>query len=180
MFGASPKVERILVSDPMFVEVAKMRYRVYCEDMGFLEKDKYPNHQEKDEYDGQAIHVAVTIGKRLVGYARVILPNGHGLPIFKHFTIPEEKDLDSSCEISRFMISKLYRKKQETRRTIFKLLAEEIQKITKETDIKIVYAVVEEWLLKSLNKRGFDFKIVGEGRDYMGAITYPTRLELND
>lgn len=178
MLRTRPKVERILVSDPMFAEVAKMRYRVYCEDMGFLEKEKYPNHQEMDEYDGQAIHVVVTIGKRLVGYARVILPNSHGLPIFKYFDIPKEKDLDNSCEISRFMISRLYRKKQETRRAIFKLLAEEIQRITKETEVKVIYAVIEEWLLKSLNKRGFDFKLVGEGRDYMGAITYPVKLDL--
>lgn len=175
---AKPTVERILVKDSDFSKVAKLRYKVYCEEMGFLEKDKYPNKEETDEYDGHSIHVVVRVGSRFGGYARVILPNGKGLPIFSHFDIPAEEDMTHSCEISRFMISKVYRKKTETRREIFNLITTEIQKIIKENEVYIVYAVVEEWLLNSLNKRGFDFKLVGEGQDYMGAITYPVRLEL--
>ncbi len=174
---ARPRVERILVSDDIFHKVAQMRYRVYCEEMGFLEKDKYPKKLETDEYDGSSIHIAVLIGRRLAGYARVILPRNGTLPIFEHFEIPPEEDIDASCEVSRFMISKLYRRKTETRREIFRLLAEEILKVVEEHQVKNIYAVVEEWLLKSLHKRGYMFEVVGEGKDYMGAITYPTRLE---
>lgn len=177
---AQPNVERILVSDAMFSKVAQMRYRVYCEEMGFLEKDKYPTHQETDEYDGQSIHVVVRVGNRLVGYARVIIPNGEGLPIFKHFSLPNEHQSDDSCEISRFMISQVHRHKTETRREIFRLLAEEILKIIEEQHVKVVYAVVEDWLYKSLQKRGYAFEMIGEGHRYMGAVTYPTKLILNN
>lgn len=175
---SAPRVERILVSDSIFHKVAEMRYRVYCEELGFLEKDKYPKKLETDEYDGDSIHVAVLIGRRLAGYARVILPREGTLPIFEHFRVPTEANIDQACEVSRFMISKLYRKKTETRREIFRLLAEEILKVVEEQKVKSIYAVVEDWLLKSLHKRGYKFEMIGEGKDYMGAITYPTRLRI--
>ncbi len=175
---AKPKVEKILVKDDLFSKVAEMRYKIYCEELGFLEKKKYPEKREMDEYDGQSIHVVVKVGNRMAGYARVILPNGKKLPIFENFKVPEEKDPHHACEISRFMISKAYRHKDETRREIFKLLAEEILKIVEEQEVKVVYAVVEEWLLKSLQKRGYEFEKIGEGHFHMGAVTYPIKLVL--
>jgi N-acyl amino acid synthase of PEP-CTERM/exosortase system len=173
---SKPEVERILVSDHLFSKVAEMRYRVYCEELGFLEKYKYPHLKESDEFDGHSIHVVVRVGRRLGGYARVILPNGEGLPIFQHFELPAEEDMQHSCEISRFMISKYFRRKAATRREIFRLLATEINAIIEENNIDRVYAVIEKWLLDSLNKRGYNFKQIGEGRYYMGAVTFPTRL----
>lgn len=175
----NPKVERILVSDHLFPKIAEMRYRVYCEELGFLEKEKYPSKKETDEYDGQSIHVVVRVGNRLAGYARVILPNGEGLPVFRHFKLPEEKDMEHSGEISRFMISKIYRHKQATRREIFRLLAGEILGIMKENGIKNVYAVVEDWLLNSLKKRGYKFVVVGEPLScYMNTKNYPIRVTI--
>ena len=174
-----PKAERILVNDELFSQVAEMRYKIYCEELGFLERVKYPNKKETDEYDGTSIHVVVHVGKRLGGYARVVLPSDKGLPIFAHFEIPEEGDTDHSCEISRFMISQYYRKRVETRREIFRLIAEEILKIVKENDIRHVYAVIEDWLLKSLIKRGYNFEKIGEGHFHMGAVTFPVKLEIN-
>lgn len=154
-----------------------MRYRVYCEEMGFLQQDKYPKKEETDEYDGDSVHVAVLIGSRLAGYARVILPKNSTLPIFEHFEIPIEDDMDHSCEVSRFMISKLYRKKVETRREIFRLLAEEILKVVEEQNVKNVYAVVEDWLLSSLKKRGYNFETIGSASgEYMNTVNYPVVL----
>lgn len=173
-----PRVERILVSDEIFHKIAAMRYRVYCEEMGFLEKDKYPKKLETDEYDGGSIHIAVLIGKRLAGYARVILPRDGTLPIFDHFEIPPEHHMETACEVSRFMISKLYRQRTETRREIFRLLTEELLKVVREHKLESIYAVVEDWLLKSLRKRGYMFEMIGEGKDHMGAITYPTKVGL--
>jgi len=174
-----PRVERILVSDEIFHKVATMRYRVYCEEMGFLEKDKYPKKLETDEYDGESIHIAVLIGRRLAGYARVILPHDGTLPIFEHFEVPQEKNMETSCEVSRFMISKLYRQKTETRREIFRLLAEEILKVVKEQGVKNIYAVVEDWLLNSLRKRGYDFEVVGKASsEYMNTVNRPVLLRI--
>ncbi|QQG49879.1 MAG: GNAT family N-acetyltransferase [Candidatus Berkelbacteria bacterium] len=179
LLRARPHVERILVNDDLFPKIAELRYRVYVEEKGFLESDKYQHRRESDEYDGQSIHVVVLIGRRLAGYARVILPAEKALPIFEHFELPEEKDMGHSCEVSRFMIAKAYRRKQETRREIFRLLAEEILKIVKENDVKNIYAVVEDWLLKSLKKRGYDFVEIGSpSNEYMNTMNYPVRLKL--
>jgi N-acyl-L-homoserine lactone synthetase len=176
---ARPRVERVLVNDDLFSKIAAFRYKVYVEEKGFLQKDKYPKHQETDEYDGNSVHIVVTIGNRLAGYARVILPADNTLPIFQHFDIPNENDMDHSCEISRFMIAKAYRLKQETRREIFRLLAKEILLVVKENKINHIYAVVEEWLLKSLLKRGYQFKVIGaSASDYMNTVNLPVVLRV--
>lgn len=178
LLKTKPQVERILVNDALFSKVAEMRYKIYCEEMGFLEKKKYSDDKETDEYDGSSVHVVVKVGNRLGGYARVILPNGKGLPIFSHFDIPEEKDMAHSCEVSRLMISKYYRRKTETRREIFSLLVTEIQKIAGENDIHSVYAVVEDWLLESLNKRGYSFGVIGESTTIFNTVNYPVILKI--
>jgi len=109
----------------------------------------------------------------------VIFPREGTLPIFEHFNIPSEPDIKHACEVSRFMISKLYREKEETRREIFRLLAEEILEVANENHIQVIYAVVEEWLLKSLIKRGYNFQATGDSKHHMGATTFPTRLLLD-
>jgi N-acyl-L-homoserine lactone synthetase len=156
-----------------------MRYQVYCEEMGFLDKKDYQERQETDEYDKQSIHIVVQVGDKLAGYARVILPNHKDLPIFSHFDIPKEEDPKHACEISRFMIASIYRHKAETRREVFRLLAEEILKVIEEEKIRVVYAIVEEWLLKSLRKRGYNFEQINEGHFHMGAVTLPIKLAVS-
>lgn len=175
---SQPRVERVLVSDEFFARVASLRYRVYVEEKGFLEKGKYRDERETDEYDGTSIHIVVLIGKRLAGYARVILPTDKSLPIFNHFELPEE-DIDHACEVSRFMIASTYRRKQEARREIFRLLAQEIMLVVEENGIKNVYAVVEDWLLKSLLKRGYNFEVIGPpDSSYMNTTNFPVLLRV--
>ena len=178
LFKTKPKVERVLVSDPYFNEIAKFRYKTYCEELNFLDKNKYPDKEETDGYDDNSIHIVVRIGKRLGGYARVIFPREGTLPIFEHFDVLKEKDMEHACEISRFMISKVFRNNHETRRGVFGLLVEEILEAAKENHIKVTYAAVEEWLLKSLVKRKYNFQEIGDGKHHMGAVTYPTKLKI--
>lgn len=181
-FKTTPTVERILVEDSFFNTIAKFRYNVYCDELGFLDSKKYKDKRETDDYDGESIHIAVKIGNRLVGYCRIILSKSDGkLPVFTEYGLNKRYLIEPSCEVSRFMISKRYRNKTTTRREIFRLLAEEILEVVDECEIKCLFAVVEEWLYLSLKKRGYNFVKLDEGgKDYMGAKTFPIRLKINE
>jgi len=182
LFRMKPTVERILISDPYFKEIAKLRYKTYCEELNFLDAKKYPDKEETDEYDGNSIHIAIKIGRRLAGYARIIFPRNGTLPVFEYFDdVKKPQDLSTCCEISRFIIFKSYRKKQETRRRIFALLVSEIKDIVYENSITSIYAVVEEWLLKSLISRGFGVRKLGNPKDdYMNTTNYPVVISLRE
>jgi N-acyl-L-homoserine lactone synthetase len=175
---ANPRVKRVPASGDIFSEISRLRYKVYCEEKGFLKKDNYPQLEEKDEYDEHATHIVVIVKGKIAGYCRVILPNEKGLPIFRHFNINDGVNRQRSCEVSRFIISKAYRKDKLVRREIFRLLSNEVVKVAVEEKIEKVFAVLENWLLKSLNNRGYEFQKIGKGEHYMGAITYPTKMDI--
>lgn len=175
-------LQRFQYNDLIFDEIAKFRYKAYCEELKFLNKEDFPEKRESDKYDEQSIHIVVLSSKEILGYTRVILPTINPLPIFNEFQdvrIKEEGKSDNCCEISRFIISSKYRHKQGTRREIFRLLAEEILKVVNERDIKCLFAIVEEWLYLSLKKRGYNFvRLNEEGKEYLGAITFPVKLDV--
>jgi len=177
---ANPKVRRVSSNNPIFREISKLRYKVYCEEKNFLSKLDYPSNEETDEYDKQSVHIVATARGKVAGYCRVILSTDHTLPLFKHFDIGAEINREHSCEVSRFMIAKEFRADKLVRREIFRLLSREVLEVIEEKGIKTVFAVLEDWLLKSLRKRGYEFAKIGEGRMYMGAITHPTKMSVGN
>ncbi|MGZ8186120.1 MAG: GNAT family N-acyltransferase, partial [Methylobacter sp.] len=59
-----------------------IRYQVYCEEMGFENKDDFPLEQEFDEYDNHSTHFIVRHKPtgHWVGAMRLIFKNGQPLP----------------------------------------------------------------------------------------------------
>ncbi len=102
-------------------EAFKIRYRVYCEDLGYEPAEKFPDYQEKDEYDDYSIHYLLRhIPSGLfAGCVRVIQPQGKST----YHVFPFEKlvrhDLNLSpgnrhqfCEISRLAVLPEFRKRK--------------------------------------------------------------------
>jgi N-acyl amino acid synthase of PEP-CTERM/exosortase system len=60
-----------------------IRYQVYCEEMGFENKDNFPLEQEFDEYDSQSTHfiVRTRLTGHWVGAIRMVFNTDHFLPI---------------------------------------------------------------------------------------------------
>lgn len=102
-----------------------IRYRVYCEEFGYEEKENCPNEQEKDEFDDSSYH-CVIIHKRLeipAGCVRLVPavgPNGEGLLPFEKFcgqsldrSLIDSYHLDRStiCEISRLAVDSAFRRR---------------------------------------------------------------------
>lgn len=102
-----------------------IRYRVYCEEFGYEEKENCPNEQEKDEFDDSSYH-CVIIHKRLempAGCVRLVPAtgwNGEGLLPFEKFcgqslnrSLIDSYHLDRTtiCEISRLAVDSAFRRR---------------------------------------------------------------------
>jgi len=110
--------EVIRVSDGKELkEVYKLRYKVYCEEWGFENPEKYPDRQETDEFDKNAVHfAAIDDSGKTVGTIRLILFSPDGFPLEKHCDIDssgEDGRGEDTAEISRLIIGRNYRKRTE-------------------------------------------------------------------
>ncbi len=98
-----------------------LRYKIYCEETGFLREEDYPDKREEDVFDDFAIHVgAVNKVGLLVGTVRMVLPSRFGFPLVEHCEFFDEyKSLDlhenplfiNVAEISRLALVKSYRRR---------------------------------------------------------------------
>ena len=95
-----------------------IRYQVYCEEMGFENKDDFPLEQEFDEYDNHSTHFIVRTRQRdqdqWVGAMRMVFKNDQPLPLEKHCslnTIISDDTFNSSIEISRLCLVKNIRRR---------------------------------------------------------------------
>ncbi len=60
----------------------KLRYKVYCEEMGFEDKDKFPLGQETDQWDDHSVHFIVRHREtgQWVGAMRLVIQQNGNLP----------------------------------------------------------------------------------------------------
>ena len=102
-----------------------LRYQVYCVEHPFEDPAQQIDERETDRYDAHSVH-AVLIAKatgRVVGCVRLILPchqDAGSLPIRDLLTPVDRARLDQfgpgrTAEISRYAISKLYRRRSGER-----------------------------------------------------------------
>jgi N-acyl amino acid synthase of PEP-CTERM/exosortase system len=89
-----------------------IRYRVYCEEMGFENKEDFPLEQEYDDYDDHSAHFIVRHKSTgdWIGAMRLIIHNGQALPIEQHCELTEQVIPSRSVEISRLCVVKEMRK----------------------------------------------------------------------
>ncbi len=97
--------------------VFALRYQVYCLERFFLPAENYPDGLETDQYDDYSTHIAAyNLTDLLVGSLRLVTPPaGIRFPFQEHctqlFTGVETPPHDECAEISRLVISKLYRRR---------------------------------------------------------------------
>lgn len=88
-----------------------IRYQVYCEEMGFENKDDFPEQMEFDEDDDRSIHFIVRnkMTAKWVGTMRLINKHDGLLPIERNSSIGEKintNDLTGAVEMSRLCLIK--------------------------------------------------------------------------
>ena len=109
-------------TDQLKQEVYKIRYEVYCKELKYEPKDKFPDKKERDIYDDQSYHFLLKHKptEQYVGCVRLIFAT----PKHSQALFPFERVYDNSinlvinsrqnyCEISRLAILKTFRKPQK-------------------------------------------------------------------
>jgi len=112
-------------------EVFKIRYSVYCEDLGWEDGSRFPDEMETDDFDQRARHCLLLHRdtNRYAGCVRLVLAdtdhNRPAIPLQLHCSKalnPEMLDIDSLPrhsfgEISRLAIRKEFRRRQGEEKT---------------------------------------------------------------
>jgi N-acyl-L-homoserine lactone synthetase len=164
---------RAIDDDPRLLEQSyRLRYQVYCVERGFLDPAAYPDGREIDEFDDYSVHLAVldTAGT-MIGTARLIKPNPHGLPMFRHCAFfPEVMPSHvRPVEVSRLAISRHYLRRRR--------LSEPLSDLVKAMVVGArlvganhLIAASEASLARRLVHLGFPYRIGGPPADYYGPV----------
>jgi len=92
-----------------------IRYQVYCEEMGFENKDNFPDQMEHDEYDDSSVHFIVRdkISGQWLGAMRLIYKQDSLLPIEQSCKLKAKigySEFSGAVELSRLCLIKEARK----------------------------------------------------------------------
>jgi N-acyl amino acid synthase of PEP-CTERM/exosortase system len=175
-----------------------LRYRVFCEELGFLAPEACPDGLERDPYDDHAWHVgAFNRAGDVVGTARLVWPSALGLPMFDHCRVepaaPAALESQVAAEVSRLAVDLRYRRRRGAGRygldtgggvaepgdglerrgarpEIVLGLYKEMYQLSKRHGVTHWYAAMERGLLRSLAGFGVRFVPVGPEADYHGRV----------
>jgi N-acyl amino acid synthase of PEP-CTERM/exosortase system len=181
--------ETRLADCPSITEAAhKLRYQVYCVERKFENAEQHRNGQEIDQYDRHAIQGVLyhRPTERPIGTVRMILPadcGGGRLPIEQFLRsndidLREIVDIERSVEVSRFAISKDFRRRwtddlilaahplspQDAARQANLAFLSLVQFFLRESiERRVLYwtAVMEPMLLRMLDRMGIHFRPIG-------------------
>jgi N-acyl-L-homoserine lactone synthetase len=169
-------VPRTLDGEPLWLEQShRLRYQVYCVERRFLDASQYPDHREADEFDAHSVHVgAIDTFGDLAGTARIIKPNPHGFPMFRHCVLfPDLGVLDGpgtlAVEVSRVAISRDYARRRR-RTEPFMTLMKAIILAAKQEGATHLIGATDAALHRWLVHFGFPYRVSGPAVDYYGPV----------
>lgn len=152
-------------------DIYKLRYQVYCEEYGYIDKRNFPSGLETDEFDKFSSYLVIRDKhNEIAATVRIIHYSEIGYPILKHFKFNIDNshiDKNSLVEISRLIVAKKYRRKHLI---IFILKGLSVYAINKK--ITHAYCVIDEKLYPLLRKLSLPIRIIGEKQLYQG-VTFP-------
>jgi N-acyl-L-homoserine lactone synthetase len=158
---------------PLLEQSYRLRYQVYCVERGFLDPAAYPDGREIDEFDDHSVHLAVMDAEgAMIGTARLIKPNPHGFPMFRHCAFfPEVMPSHfMPVEVSRLAISRHYMR----RRRVTEPLRELVNAMVvgaRLVGANHLIAASEASLARRLVHLGFPYRISGPVADYYGPVS---------
>lgn len=198
MIGQTEFTFRMVDAPDLLQEIFRLRFQVYCRECNFIKEDDYPEGIEKDKFDTHSMQFVAEDQEGIIGTSRLIMDSELGFPLEEHCTkLNIKKDAlprQNLAEISRLVISKLYRRRKNdgmyytpeyddnvkntdliniakrVRPMAFGMYREMYQE-SKRRGIKYWYAVMEKSLFVLLRMHGFIFEPIGEEVDYYGPVT---------
>lgn len=162
--------------DPRLLDQSyRLRYQVYCVERGFLNAADYPDGREVDEFDEHSVHLAVLDDEgNMIGTARLIKPNPHGFPMFRHCAFfPEVMPPDAPhvlpVEVSRLAISRHYMRHRRRTEPLCDLVKAMVVG-ARLVGANHLIAASEAALARRLVHFGFPYRIGGPTADYYGPV----------
>jgi N-acyl amino acid synthase of PEP-CTERM/exosortase system len=199
-------------SDELKNEVYKLRYQVYCIENEFLNSEDYPDDLEYDDFDQQSIHYLIRHRKSgdYAATTRLVLPEANSqeklFPLELHceidnFAVMRPINRKNLGEISRFCVSKAFKKRKNEEHTLAAIgsnwpnhltlderrifphitlaLIACFIKASHENDIHYLYASMESSLLRFVSALGINFIKIGPLVDYHGE-RWPAVIKVTD
>jgi N-acyl amino acid synthase of PEP-CTERM/exosortase system len=179
-------------------ETFRLRYQVYCLEREFLPAEEHPTASESDHFDAVSEHFsAYDRHQQIAGSVRLVGHSPeHGYPFQSHCPVFSDAWLppnEEAQEISRLVVSKLYRRRQgdnwfgvseenpddlpediAAKRGGHPIIVlgmyREMYRYSKQNGVNYWYAAMERSLVRLLGRYGFDFKPVGPQIDYYGPV----------
>lgn len=164
----------------------ELRYRMLVVKYHWAVAPNPGTNIEYDEYDAFSIPFGVfSEDGELQACSRLILPSDKaGLQIFNEFRddlypdfVPAWKSA-SSAEVSSLLVSDSFKHPHRNSYPVAQWLYKAMGQWSISNRVRYWYAVAEKKFLRALGFQGFPFKIIGEGKHYKGAVTYPAVLDL--
>lgn len=197
--------EVFLANTPEAEEIHyRIRYRVYCDEMGFEDKQLFPDGLERDEWDSSAVHFLVRhkFSGEWLGALRLVRPEQRRFPFEEHCT--PYRSLPKACysravEISRLCVVKEARRfalrknnsqldfrpgnvsflhdYRNLNRSIMWGLYRAATVYSARSGIDDWFILVTPALAYFVNKEGFRMRQIGDACDHRGQRT-PYRLSV--
>ena len=163
-------------------EYEGFRYHYWIDKFKYIQAPKRDDKHEHDKYDDHSFHFGALKDDNLIGYSRFILPGHHGLQVHREFEelvhprIKVPIDMAKCVESSRLVVvPELGSKRHQVAQMIYKLKYQ----FMKRFGYRYWYHVSEAKLTRALRMQKFPFEIIGEGKEYQGAICYPSLMDLD-
>ena len=158
----------------------RLRYDVFCTELGFLDPKSYADGRERDRFDPFSVQVGATDARGdLVGTLRLVLDSPLGFPFESHAhglfpefaTMPRER----TAEISRLIVARDYRALSPTSvrllHPVLMLLFRSMYQSSLTLGLEYWLAAMDRTLHRTLRHLlGFSFQPIGPPMEYHGEV----------
>ncbi len=182
--------------------VFRLRYQVFCGELGFAAPDGVAPGTERDDFDDRALHFgAFDLKGELAGAVRLVPYGDLGLPLMSHCLVdPPYRPQQGAAEISRLAIDPGYRRRRgdglyalaardqddpqgrERRAKVPEIvlgLYKSLYQASKRLGVEWWYAAMERTLARQLIRFSVRFDPIGPEVDYHGPVR-PYRAAIAD
>ncbi|MBC8171006.1 MAG: GNAT family N-acetyltransferase [Anaerolineae bacterium] len=175
LIKTNPDVRYAIAQSPAEIEtIYRLRYRTVTE-QGWSKSEDYPDGQERDEYDDEAIHIGCWQGATLLATIRLILPSArHPLPAETGYGIQIEP-YQQVVECSRAIVAPEYR--DRSHELFFGVLGRSWIE-SRARGFRELCGTMTERIIRIHEQGGFVMEILGEPHLYLGAVRYPVKFDI--
>lgn len=179
VLAASPVSFQAADTPALRREAAHLRYKVYCDELGFLDKEAYPEEVETDAFDAVSTHIVAVQGDSVVGTVRIVPNTSYGFPLESHCRVTS-KIPHTGAELSRGIVDPWARQGRTGAAqgttwstegiSIWWGLWLEVYYQTKQRGITHWFSAMERPFVTMLRRAGIPWEAVGPEVDYYGPI----------